>query len=103
MNYKVKTDGNFIRLEVTCSDSIGIATSTLTLGEAEDLANDFLNACQELRNANLQEVCPFCRTKNSFVKYEEETFFVECKGCLANGPASSTKEDAIKYWNLGQW
>ena len=50
------------------------------------------------------ELCPFCGEKEeieveSYKVDGKDWLYVTCHTCQAQGPASSTEEDAIDMWN----
>lgn len=43
--------------------------------------------------------CPWCGSESFFVDRDENGWYVECNGCLSQGPRAETQEKAEKAWN----
>ena len=43
--------------------------------------------------------CPWCGSESFFVDQDENGWYVECNGCLSQGPRAETQEKAEKVWN----
>lgn len=42
--------------------------------------------------------CPFCRSENLLIDRDREGWYVECNGCLAEGPRAETQAEAERRW-----
>ena len=42
--------------------------------------------------------CPFCGSENLLIDRDSEGWFVECNGCLAEGPRAETQAEAERRW-----
>ena len=42
--------------------------------------------------------CPFCGSENLLVDRDSEGWYVECNGCLAEGPRAPTQAEAERQW-----
>lgn len=42
--------------------------------------------------------CPFCGSENLLVDRDSEGWYVECNGCLAEGPRAPTQAEAERKW-----
>lgn len=54
-----------------------------------------------VRSSDLKP-CPFCRSNEQIIVSGDslgETYWVECGGCLCEGPWSKTKVNAVEAWN----
>lgn len=42
--------------------------------------------------------CPFCSSENLLIDRDSEGWYVECNGCLAEGPRADTQAEAERRW-----
>lgn len=42
--------------------------------------------------------CPFCGSDNLLVDRDSEGWYLECNGCLAEGPRAPTQAEAERSW-----
>ena len=42
--------------------------------------------------------CPFCGSDNLLVDRDSEGWYLECNGCLAEGPRAKTQAEAERKW-----
>lgn len=42
--------------------------------------------------------CPFCGSDNLLVDRDSEGWYLECNGCLAEGPRAKTQAEAERRW-----
>jgi hypothetical protein len=49
--------------------------------------------------ADLPE-CPFCGSENLLIDQDSEGWFVECNGCMAEGPRAPTQDEAERRWSI---
>jgi len=54
--------------------------------------------CGEAPEAENLPACPFCESENLLIDRDSEGWFVECNGCLAEGPRAKTQSEAEKRW-----
>ena len=47
--------------------------------------------------------CPFCGSENLLIDRDSEGWFVECNGCLAEGPRAETQAEAERRWARRSW
>lgn len=43
--------------------------------------------------------CPFCGSDNLLVDRDSEGWYLECNGCLAEGPRAKTQAEAERRWS----
>ena len=43
--------------------------------------------------------CPFCGSDNLLVDRDSEGWYLECNGCLAEGPRATTQSEAERKWS----
>ena len=44
--------------------------------------------------------CPFCGSGNLLINRDSEGWFVECNGCMAEGPRELTQAEAERRWSI---
>jgi hypothetical protein len=44
--------------------------------------------------------CPFCGSENLLIDQDSEGWFVECNGCMAEGPRAPTQDEAERRWSI---
>ena len=54
--------------------------------------------CGDAPEAENLPGCPFCGSENLLIDRDSEGWFVECNGCLAEGPREETQAEAECRW-----
>lgn len=52
--------------------------------------------CENLGNL---EPCPFCGSESMYCDLDSEGWYLECNGCLAQGPRGKNPVEAEEKWN----